>query len=259
MPFPPLKITFLGTGTSSGVPMIACDCEVCKSDDLKDNRLRSSIMVQSATTTIIVDTTPDFRYQMLRENVKKIDAILFTHPHKDHVAGLDDIKAFNYFQQKAIDVYANELTQTALKSEFHYIFASHKYPGVPDVVLHDIAENKFIIGDIPVIAIKAWHLHMPVLGFRFGDFTYITDANRIDAEEKEKIKGSKVLVLNALRAKKHISHFTLQEAIDLATELKIPRAYFTHISHQLGLHETISKTLPVTCALAYDGLQLDIS
>lgn len=259
MPFPPLKITFLGTGTSSGVPMIACDCEVCKSDDLKDNRLRSSIMVQSATTTIIVDTTPDFRYQMLRENVTKIDAILFTHPHKDHVAGMDDIKAFNFFQQKAIDVYANELTQTALKSEFHYIFASHKYPGVPDVVLHDIAENKFIIGDIPVIAIKAWHLHMPVLGFRFGDFTYITDANRIDAEEKEKIKGSKVLVLNALRAKKHISHFTLQEAIDLATELKIPRAYFTHISHQLGLHETISKTLPVSCALAYDGLQLDIS
>ena len=259
MPFPPLKITFLGTGTSSGVPMIACDCEVCKSDDLKDNRLRSSIMVQSATTTIIVDTTPDFRFQMLRENVKKIDAILFTHPHKDHVAGMDDIKAFNFFQQKAIDVYANELTQTALKSEFHYIFASHKYPGVPDVVLHDIAENKFIIGDIPVIAIKAWHLHMPVLGFRFGDFTYITDANRIDAEEKEKIKGSKVLVLNALRAKKHISHFSLQEAIDLATELKIPRAYFTHISHQLGLHETISKTLPVSCALAYDGLQLDIS
>lgn len=259
MPFPPLKITFLGTGTSSGVPMIACDCEVCKSDDLKDNRLRSSIMVQSATTTIIVDTTPDFRYQMLRENVTKIDAILFTHPHKDHVAGMDDIKAFNFFQQKAIDVYANELTQTALKSEFHYIFASHKYPGVPDVVLHDIAENKFIIGDIPVIAIKAWHLHMPVLGFRFGDFTYITDANRIDAEEKEKIKGSKVLVLNALRAKKHISHFTLQEAIDLATELKIPRAYFTHISHQLGLHETISKTLPVSCALAYDGLQLDIN
>lgn len=259
MPFPLLKITFLGTGTSSGVPMIACDCEVCKSDDLKDNRLRSSIMVQSATTTIIVDTTPDFRFQMLRENVKKIDAILFTHPHKDHVAGMDDIKAFNFFQQKAIDVYANELTQTALKSEFHYIFASHKYPGVPDVVLHDIAENKFIIGDIPVIAIKAWHLHMPVLGFRFGDFTYITDANRIDAEEKEKIKGSKVLVLNALRAKKHISHFTLQEAIDLATELKIPRAYFTHISHQLGLYEIISKTLPVSCALAYDGLQLDIS
>ena len=259
MTFPPLKITFLGTGTSSGVPMIACDCEVCKSVDKKDNRLRSSIMVQSATTTIIVDTTPDFRFQMLRENVKKIDAILFTHPHKDHVAGLDDIKAFNYFQQKAVDVYANELTQTALKNEFHYIFASHKYPGIPDVVLHDISESKFTIGDIPVIAIKAWHLHMPVLGFRFGDFTYITDANRIDAEEKEKIRGSKVLVLNALRAKKHISHFTLQEAIHVATELKIPRAYFTHISHQLGLHETISKTLPVSCALAYDGLQLDIS
>lgn len=259
MPLPPLKITFLGTGTSSGVPMIACDCEVCRSPEKKDNRLRTSIMVQSATTTIIVDTTPDFRFQMLREKVKKIDAILFTHPHKDHVAGLDDIKAFNYFQQKAIDVYANELTQTALKSEFHYIFASHKYPGVPDVVLHDINESTFIIGDIPVMPIKAWHLRMPVLGFRFGDFTYITDANRIDDEEKEKIKGSKVLVLNALRAKKHISHFTLQEAIDVATELKIPQAYFTHISHQLGLHDAISNTLPGACALAYDGLQLKIN
>ena len=258
MPFPPLTITFLGTGTSSGVPMIACDCEVCRSADKKDNRLRSSIMVQSATTTIIVDTTPDFRFQMLREGVKKIDAVLFTHPHKDHVAGLDDIKAFNYFQQKAIDVYANKLTQTALKSEFHYIFASHKYPGVPDVVLHDIPEMEFTIGDIPVIPIKTWHLHMPVIGFRFGDFTYITDANRIDEKEKRKIKGSKILVLNALRAKKHISHFTLQEAIDIATELKIPQAYFTHISHQLGLHDTVSKTLPATCSLAYDGLQLNV-
>ena len=259
MPSPPLNITFLGTGTSSGVPMIACDCEVCISTDKKDNRLRSSIMVQSETTTIIVDTTPDFRFQMLRENVKKIDAIIFTHPHKDHVAGLDDIKAFNYFQQKAIDVYANELTQNALKSEFHYIFASHKYPGVPDVILNNIPESTFMIGDIPVLPIKVWHLRMPVLGFRFGDFTYITDANRIDEEEIEKIKGSKVLVLNALRAKKHISHFTLQEAIDLATELKIPQSYFTHISHQLGLHEKVSETLPDCCALAYDGLQLHIN
>lgn len=259
MTCPPLKITFLGTGTSSGVPMIACNCAVCTSDDKKDNRLRSSILVQSAATTLIVDTTPDFRYQMLREKVQKIDAVLFTHPHKDHVAGLDDIKAFNYFQQQAIDVYANELTQKALRNEFHYIFADHKYPGVPHVVLNDITESEFMAGDIPVVPIKVWHLHMPVLGFRFGDFTYITDANKIDEEEKEKIRGSEVLVLNALREKKHISHFTLQEAIDLATELKIPQAYFTHISHQLGLHESVSKQLPAGCSLGYDGLQIELN
>ena len=257
MPCPPLKITFLGTGTSSGVPMIGCNCKVCLSADKKDNRLRSSILVQSAATTIIVDTTPDFRYQMLRENIQKLDAVLFTHPHKDQVAGLDDIKAFNYFQQQAIDVYANDLTQKALRNEFHYIFADHKYPGVPDVVLNDINEEEFMVGDIPVLPIKVWHLQMPVLGFRFGDFTYITDANRIDEAEKEKIIGSKVLVLNALREKKHISHFTLQEAIDLVKELNVPQAYFTHISHQLGLHENVSKRLPEGCALGYDGLQIE--
>ncbi len=256
MPFPPLKITFLGTGTSSGVPMIGCNCAVCRSADKKDNRLRSSILVQSAATTIVIDTTPDFRFQMLRQNIQKLDAVLFTHPHKDHVAGLDDIKAFNYFQQQAINVYANELTQKALRNEFHYIFADNKYPGVPEVVLNDITEDMFIVGDIPVRPIKVWHLHMPVLGFRFGDFTYITDANKIDEAEKEKINGSKVLVLNALREKKHISHFTLQEAIDLADELKIPQAYFTHISHQLGLHERVSKQLPQGCSLGYDGLQI---
>ena len=258
MSFPSLKITFLGTGTSSGVPMIACGCEVCSSTDKKDKRLRSSILVQSATTNLLVDTTPDFRYQMLREHVKELDAVLFTHSHKDHVAGLDDIKAFNYFQKKPIDVYADALTQKALKNEFHYIFAEHKYPGVPDIVLHDINEEPFMAGDIPVIPIRVWHLKMPVLGFRFGDFTYITDANRIDNEEKEKIKGSKIIVLNALRHKKHISHFTIDEAVQMAQELEVPQAYFTHISHQLGLHEEINKTLPPGYALAYDGLTVEI-
>ncbi len=256
MSFPPLKITFLGTGTSSGVPMIACDCEVCTSPNPKDNRLRSSIMIESETTIIVVDTTPDFRFQMLREKVKKVDGVIFTHPHKDHIAGLDDIKAFNYFNEKAIDVFANELTQTALKREFYYVFSANKYPGIPDINLIEIDEDTFIVGDIPVIPIKVWHLHMPVLGFRFGNFTYITDANRIEEKEKEKIKGSKVLVLNALRHKAHISHFTLQEAIDLAKELEIPQAYFTHISHQLGLHNSVSPTLPQGCALSFDGLTI---
>jgi phosphoribosyl 1,2-cyclic phosphate phosphodiesterase len=258
MSFPLLKITFLGTGTSSGVPMIACDCEVCTSTNKKDNRLRSSIMVQSKTTTIVVDTTPDFRFQMLRQKIQHIDAIIFTHPHKDHIAGMDDVRAFNYFNEMPIEVYANELTQTALKREFYYVFAEHKYPGIPDINLHDINEEPFLIGDIVVTPIKVWHLHMHVLGFRFGNFTYITDANRIEEAEKEKIKGSEVLVLNALRHKKHLSHFTLQEAIDLAHELNIPQAYFTHISHQLGLHDVVSETLPEDCALGFDGLEIKV-
>jgi phosphoribosyl 1,2-cyclic phosphate phosphodiesterase len=254
----PLKITFLGTGTSSGVPMIACDCAVCSSSNPKDNRLRSSIMVQSETTTIIVDTTPDFRYQMLRQKVKNIDAIIFTHSHKDHMAGLDDVKAFNYFSKKPINVYANEFTQVALKREFYYVFAEEKYPGIPDIHLNTIEEDPFLIGDIVVTPIKVWHLRMPVLGFRFGNFTYITDANRIEESEQEKIKGSDVLVLNALRHEKHISHFTLQEAIDLSQALKIPQTYFTHISHQLGLHDEVSDTLDKGLALSYDGLTINI-
>lgn len=255
---PPLKITFLGTGTSSGVPMIACRCAVCKSADSKDKRLRSSIMVQSETTTIVVDTTPDFRTQMLQYDVEKLDAVLITHHHKDHIAGLDDIKAFNYFNQRAMDVYATEMSRAALKREFSYIFSEHKYPGIPDITLHDIGDDTIVIGDIPVIPIHVWHLNMPVLGFRFGSFTYITDANRIEDQEQEKIKGSTVLVLNALRHQSHISHFTLQEAVDLSDQLEIPQAYFTHVSHQMGKHADINHDLPPGRALAYDGLVLDI-
>lgn len=253
---PPLTITFLGTGTSSGVPMIGCSCEVCTSANPKDNRLRSSILVQSATTTLIVDTGPDFRYQMLRQQVKKLDAVLFTHPHKDHLAGLDDIRAFNYFQKIPIDVYADSLTEEAVRRDFYYAFTDTKYPGIPELNLNTISLEPFTVGDIPVIPILVWHLEMPVLGFRFGPFTYITDANRIDESEKEKIKGSEALVLNALRKQKHISHFTLQEAADIATELGVESAWFTHISHQLGLHEKINNELPDNMQLAYDGLVL---
>lgn len=234
--------------------MIACGCHVCVSPDSKDKRLRSSVLVQSDTTTLVVDTTPDFRTQMLAANVKKLDAVLFTHPHKDHVAGLDDIKAYNFFQHKSMAVYANELTQTTLLREFPYIFARDKYPGIPSIDLHTITLSPFVIGDIPITPVLVHHLNMPVYGFRFGDITYITDANRIEEEEKEKIRGSRILVVNALRKSPHISHFTLQQAIDLATELQVPEAYFTHISHQLGRHKTITAELPGGVHLAWDGL-----
>jgi len=238
--------------------MIACPCAICASPDNKDKRLRSSILVQSATTTIVVDTTPDFRTQMLRANVRTLDGVIFTHPHKDHLAGLDDVRAYNYFQQRPMDVYANEMTQETIVREFPYVFAEMKYPGIPDIRLNRIDTDPFTVGDIEVRPILVWHLKMPVLGFRFGNFTYITDANRIDEEEKEKIRGSGIVVLNALRHEKHISHYTLQEAVDLVKELGVPRGYFTHISHQLGFHAEVNKGLPSGMELAYDGLEVNI-
>ncbi len=238
--------------------MVACDCAVCKSDDARDKRLRTSILVQSSTTTFVVDTTPDFRYQMLRIQNKQLDAVLFTHPHKDHIAGLDDVRAYNYIQQKSMDIYANTLTEEALRREYYYAFSDTKYPGVPELNLNTIDEQPFYIGDIPVLPIVVWHLKMPVYGFRFGDFTYITDANRIDADELEKVRGSKLMVVNALRREPHLSHFTLSEAVTLVQDLGVPEAYFTHISHQLGKYADVSRELPAGIHLAYDGLQLHV-
>jgi len=238
--------------------MIGCGCYVCSSPDEKDRRLRSSILVESEQTTFVVDTTPDFRQQMLRINNKKLDAVLYTHPHKDHTAGLDDVRAYNFFSGKAMDVYSNSLTEEALKREFAYAFSDKRYPGIPELNLITIDEAPFFIGDIQVTPILVWHYKMPVYAFRFGKFTYITDANRIEESEKEKIKGSEIIVINALRKEDHISHFTLQQAIDLVDELEIPEAYFTHISHQLGSNEEINHILPRHIRLAYDGLQISI-
>lgn len=236
--------------------MIGCDCEVCTSPDKKDNRLRSSVLVQSANTSLVIDTGPDFRYQMLRASVKKLDAVIFTHPHKDHLAGLDDIRAFNFFSKKPIDIYADSLTEEAVRRDFYYAFSDTKYPGLPELNLNTITLEPFIVGDIPVTPILVWHLKMPVMGFRFGMFTYITDANRIDEESRQKIKGTEVLVLNALRHEKHISHFSLPEAITVANELEVPVTYFTHISHQLGKHAEQQAALPPGKNLAFDGLEL---
>ncbi|HEY6064474.1 MAG TPA: MBL fold metallo-hydrolase [Chitinophagaceae bacterium] len=255
--YPSIKITFLGSGTSGGVPMIGCDCEVCSSTDKKDKRLRSSILVRSARTTLVVDTGPDFRYQMLRQKVKHLDAVVFTHPHKDHLAGLDDVKAFNFHAKKPMNLYADSLTEEALRRDFYYAFTDTKYPGIPELNLNTITLDPFVVGDIPIVPILVWHLKMPVMGFRFGRFTYITDANKIDEGEKEKIRGSEIVVLNALRKQKHISHFTLEEAIEVVQDLEVPGAYFTHISHQLGLHQQIEAELPDGIHLAYDGLELE--
>jgi phosphoribosyl 1,2-cyclic phosphate phosphodiesterase len=258
MQLPKLKITFLGTGTSSGVPMIGCSCNVCTSTNKKDKRLRSSILVESATTSFVIDTTPDFRYQMLRANVQKLDAVLFTHPHKDHIAGLDDVRAFNFFTHKPMELYANSLTEEAIKREFAYAFSDKKYPGIPNLNINTIYNEPFYIGDIFIQPILVWHIKMPVLGFRMGNFTYITDANKIEEEELQKIIGSKILVLNALRKEKHISHFNLDEAVALAQHLQIPQTYFTHLSHQMGLHNEVSAALPEGICLGWDGLELEV-
>ncbi|OYU95929.1 MAG: MBL fold metallo-hydrolase [Bacteroidetes bacterium B1(2017)] len=251
-----MKVTFLGTGTSQGVPIIACDCEICSSSEPKDKRLRSSIMLEHNGKTIVVDSGPDFRTQMLQYKVKELDALLFTHAHRDHMAGLDDIRGFNFRMKRAIDVYCEKRVEAAIRKEFYYAFEEPKYPGVPEMNMHQISLTPFELFGLPIIPIQVWHHKMPVLGFRFNDFVYITDANRIDASEKAKIKGCKVLVLNALRRETHISHFTLDEAIELAKELEVETAYFTHISHQLGLHYEVEQELPSNMHLAYDGMEL---
>ena len=238
--------------------MIGCSCEVCSSTNKKDKRLRSSLLVRSPDTTLVIDSGPDFRYQMLRQNVKHLDAIVFTHPHKDHVAGLDDVRAYNFFSGKPMEVYANEMTQAVLIREFPYAFADTKYPGVPEIILNTIAFEPFIVGDIPVVPIMVWHMKMPVLGFRIGDFTYITDANRIEEAEQKKISGSKYLTLNTLRKEHHISHFNLREGVEMAQKLKVPQTYFTHLSHQMGLHEEVNRELPPGISLSYDGLEISL-
>lgn len=253
-----MQVTFLGTGTSQGVPFIGCPCPVCNSADARDRRLRCSVWIEAPGVSIVIDSGPDFRYQMLRAGVRKLDAIVFTHGHKDHLAGLDDIRPYNYFSQKPVAVYATTETQDALRREFSYIFNNLTYPGIPQIDLHTItATEPFVIGGLEIVPIRLLHYKMEVLGFRIGDFTYITDANYIAPDELRKVQGSKALVLNALRREPHISHFTLEEAIAVAQRAGAEQTFFTHISHQLGLHKDVEAELPDGIRLAYDGLTLN--
>jgi phosphoribosyl 1,2-cyclic phosphate phosphodiesterase len=251
-----IKVTFLGTGTSQGVPLIGCTCSVCVSEDPRDKRLRTSVLVETTKTRISIDAGPDFRQQLLREKVKRLDAVLFTHEHKDHTAGFDDVKAFNFLNKTRMPAYATPRVQQALKREFAYIFADEKYPGIPEVDLFEVNDAVFNIGDLIIEPVNVMHYRLPVKCYRIRDFGYVTDANFISESEKAKLKNLNVLVLNALRREAHISHFTLAEAIALVEELKPRKAYFTHISHQLGLHKEVTKELPANIELAVDGLQL---
>ncbi len=239
-----MKITFLGTGTSQGVPVIGCHCNGCISDNEHDKRLRSSILVEQDENVLVIDTGPDFRQQMLQADVNRLNAVIYTHEHRDHIAGLDDIRAYNFIQKSSMDIYAEERVIRALKSMFPYVFAEKKYPGVPQVIMHSISTEPFKIGSLEIIPIRMMHYRLPVLGFRIGEFAYLTDANFISEHEKEKLFGVKYLVVNALRRETHISHFTLSQAVALIDELSPRMGYLTHISHQMGPSRIINDELP---------------
>ena len=253
-----IRLTFLGTGTSQGVPIIGCDCPVCRSADPRDKRLRTSAMITSGEEHFVIDAGPDFRQQMLTAAISHLRAILITHEHVDHIFGLDDIRAFNYIQKKPLDIYAEPRVQTAIRRIFDYVFAADRYPGVPRMELHEVTHAPFLIGQTPFIPIRAYHHKLPVLGFRTGDLTYLTDINAVPEEEMEKLRGTRILVVNALRHEKHLSHFNLEEAIRFSRKVGPEQTYLTHISHALGFHMEVQKTLPPGIFLAYDGLTLEI-
>ena len=254
-----MKLTFLGTGTSQGVPVVACNCDVCRSEDSHDKRLRTSVLIEAEETIFTIDAGPDFRQQMLREEVKRLDAIFVTHGHKDHVGGMDDIRSFNFLQRRPMIVFADDLAADSIKKEFFYAFEDDKYPGVPDFDLRLIIGEDIYFKGIKIIPIPVRHMNMPVKGFRIGDLTYITDANYISPESYERMSGSKTLIINALRKRKHISHFNLEEALEVIKKVKPKVAYLTHISHLMGKHQEVSKELPDNVHIAYDGLKIDFS
>jgi len=253
-----IEATFLGSGTSQGVPVIACTCPVCQSADPKDKRLRSSLLLKINGINYVIDAGPDFRQQMLRENINTLRAILVTHEHVDHIFGLDDIRSFNWVQKHPTDIYAEKRVQKAIMRIFNYVFADNKYPGTPKMNLHDIDNNPFVIDGIEFIPIRCYHHKLPVYGFRVGDLTYITDTNFIPEKEMEKLAGTRILILNALRIEKHLSHYNLEQAIEIIQKVNPERGYLTHISHRMGKHQEVQSMLPSNVFLAYDGLTFSI-
>ncbi|TVQ12267.1 MAG: MBL fold metallo-hydrolase [Bacteroidetes bacterium] len=253
-----ITVKVLGTGTSQGVPVVACECNVCQSRDQKDQRLRTSVMVETPQNVIVIDAGPDFRQQMLREKVTRLDAILITHNHKDHIGGIDDVRAFNWIQKKPMDIYGSESSLKTIRKDFAYAFGEDKYPGVPQINLYTISGEPFHVNNDSIIPIAALHGSMPVLGFRIGGFSYLTDASYIEPEEFDKLRGSKVVIINALRKEQHHSHFNLQQATEILQELQPEKGYITHISHQMGFHHEINNLLPSGIELSYDGLQISL-
>ena len=253
-----MNVTFLGTGTSQGIPIIGSNHPVCLSDDPKDKRLRVSVLVEWDDYAYVIDCGPDFRQQMLNASVEKIDGIIFTHEHADHTMGLDDIRPF-FFKQGDIDLYAHKRVFKALKKRFDYIFTSKaKYPGVPSVVMHKIKNKPFYLGNLKVIPIDGLHYKLQVFGFRLGNFAYLTDMKTVPKQEMTKLQHLDVLVVNALREEPHMSHFNLEEALNFIQLLKPKRAYLTHISHHMGFHSVVQQKLPKNVFLAYDNLQITI-
>ena len=253
-----MKVTFLGTGTSSGVPVIACDCSVCTSSDWKDKRLRCSVLLEWADSKVIIDVGTDFRQQMLRANVKQLDAVLITHAHFDHIGGLDELRAFNFKQGKDMPVYADVLASNMIRNMFSYVFAENKYPGTPNLSLESFEENNFTVANKTIIPIEIHHGKMPISAYRIDDFTYITDGKYVSDEAKAKIKGTKTLVINAVREEPHHSHFNLEEALAFIQEMEVERAYLIHISHRFKKHKAIEESLPSHVHAAYDGLQIEV-
>ncbi|HUS86592.1 MAG TPA: MBL fold metallo-hydrolase [Bacteroidales bacterium] len=249
-----MKITFLGTGTSQGIPVIACDCKTCSSSDTRDKRLRASLLVELEGKTMVIDAGPDFRQQMLREDVRQLDAILLTHEHIDHIGGMDDVRAFNFKSNKAIDIFSDERVQKAIERQYTYVFSEAGYPGAPKMNLHLISDNPIDLFGTFIYPIKVFHHKLPVYGFRIGEMAYITDANFISPESKVKLSGIRHFIINALRKEKHLSHYSLDEALDLINEIAPEFAYITHVGHTMGLHEEVTATLPSNVMLAYDGL-----
>jgi phosphoribosyl 1,2-cyclic phosphate phosphodiesterase len=253
-----LEVIFLGTGTSQGIPIIGSKDPVCLSNDIKDKRLRSSVFIESKDTQIVIDTGPDFRQQMLSNSIDKIAAVLYTHEHSDHTAGIDDLRPFCR-RYGSMPVYANKRVINNLKERFTYIFATeNRYEGAPSVVSHIVDKDSFKINNLTVIPIKVGHGNIDILGYRIADFVYLTDAKTIYNQEKDKLKNAKVLVVNALRISSHPTHFNLKEALDLIAEVNPQKAYITHISHKLGFHKEVAKLLPKNVFLAYDNLKISI-